>query len=100
MRPKTLIWEALGLHFGTLGLHFGVFLEALTPLGAHCGHFGGIYRKMEPFCNRIPVHVGSIFGSKCTKVANTVQKVGVQKVVGKKIVIGPHTRWPNVAPIT
>ena len=31
--PKPSMWEALGLHFGTLGLDFGVFLEALTPLG-------------------------------------------------------------------
>ena len=42
----------MGLLFGTLGLHFGVFWEALAPLGAHLGHFGGIGRKMVSLPNR------------------------------------------------
>ena len=46
------MWEALGLHFGTLGLQFGVILEALAPLGAHCGHFVGICPKWESFFER------------------------------------------------
>ena len=67
--PKTSVLGILGDHFGTLGvdfgdpgLHFGVFLEALTPLGAHFGHFGENSKKWEPFSRRIPVHFGSIFG--------------------------------------
>ena len=55
---KTLIWEASGLHFGTIGLHFGVFLEALTLLGAQLGHFGGIYWESESFSRRFLSSLG------------------------------------------
>ena len=69
--PKTSVLGILGCHFGTLGVHFGdpglhvgVFWEALTPLGAQLGHFGGIYQKLTSFRRRILVHVGLIFGAK------------------------------------
>ena len=66
------MWEALGLHFGTLGLQFGVILEALAPLGAHFGHFVGIYQKMKPFRRESGVHFGTLLGPKSINISKKV----------------------------
>ena len=84
LRPKTSIWEALGLHFGTLGLHFGVFWEALGPLGAHFCHFGGICRKWVPFRRRILTHFGTLFGQKSRKIQKSSEKWVSRKQSRKK----------------
>ena len=45
------------------------------------------------------VPLGTLFGPKAIQISKKVGKVGVQKAVKKKVVIGPHPGWPKVASV-
>ena len=70
----TSIFGSLGDHFGGLEVHFGVFLEALTTLGAQLGHFEGICRKRDSFFRRSAILFGVIFCNFSSKLPKMCKK--------------------------
>jgi len=88
---------ALGLHFGTLGHHFGVILGVLAPLGAHFGHFVGIYQKRSHFPARLESILAPFLEPWGTKVATKPQKVTQKWVSGRGLEKNKKVELPTAS---